>query len=235
MQKHLQLRIEAQGKYMQNILDKACQTLAGENPTLSTAGGFYKTMVNNQETPVNMQGAGLVKDFGSPLSFPSFQDLNIYGPSGTDQIDHQLHGMQDRPLLIDHPFMTANNNSSANTESIGGCYGKKRPVTPNSYGATSGKNMNPMMWSDDLRLQEPCLGQQRDHHESLFKSEDSMDGGPGLDSISDIYDTKPVLPGDDHLVGADQKSNLKMMTQSGTGTGLKGHRHEDQHLFPQTG
>ncbi|KAE8671042.1 hypothetical protein F3Y22_tig00112000pilonHSYRG00350 [Hibiscus syriacus] len=30
VQRHLQLRIEAQGKYRQSILEKACQTLAGE-------------------------------------------------------------------------------------------------------------------------------------------------------------------------------------------------------------
>ncbi|KAI4342419.1 hypothetical protein MLD38_027050 [Melastoma candidum] len=31
VQRHLQLRIEAQGKYMQSMLEKACQTLASEN------------------------------------------------------------------------------------------------------------------------------------------------------------------------------------------------------------
>ncbi|KAF3946046.1 hypothetical protein CMV_027643 [Castanea mollissima] len=31
VQKHLQMRIDAQGKYMETILDKACRTLAGEN------------------------------------------------------------------------------------------------------------------------------------------------------------------------------------------------------------
>ncbi|CAI8584399.1 unnamed protein product [Vicia faba] len=36
VQKHLQLRIEAQGKYMQSILEKAYQTLAGENMASAT-------------------------------------------------------------------------------------------------------------------------------------------------------------------------------------------------------
>ncbi|KAK4796403.1 hypothetical protein SAY86_028729 [Trapa natans] len=234
VQRHLQMRIEAQGKYMQTILEKACQTLVGEDHMAPSAG--YKTLVNSQGIPVNM-GAGSVKDFGFPLGFPSFQDLNMYGPTGgTDQIDLQIHGV-DRPLLIDHPFMTANNNSSANTDSIGGgCYGKKRPGTPSSYGATGGKNTSPLMWSDDLRIHEPCLGHQQDQHDSLFKSEDSMDRGPCLDSISDIFETKPVLSGGDHMAGgADQKSGLKATAQSGGGTLMKGHRREDQHLFPQTG
>lgn len=38
MQRHLQLRIEAQGKYMQSILEKACQTLAGDQSMSAVAG-----------------------------------------------------------------------------------------------------------------------------------------------------------------------------------------------------
>ncbi|XP_058096214.1 myb family transcription factor IPN2-like [Magnolia sinica] len=63
VQKHLQLRIEAQGKYMQTILEKACQTLAGEN----MASGSY-------------QGSS-----SPPIIFPSLQDLHLYG-SG-EQLD----------------------------------------------------------------------------------------------------------------------------------------------------
>lgn len=229
VQRHLQLRIEAQGKYMQSILEKACQTLAGENPVMipTAGGGSNKGMVSNQGIAVNTGGS--INDFGC---LPSFQDLNIYG---ADQIDHQLHGM-DRPLLIYHPFLSANNNNSTDPENIGSCYGKKRPASPDNYGAPGGKNMNPLMWSADLRLQEPCMGHQQDHHDPLFKGEDLMDRGPDLDHISDIYETKPVLSGDNnHLLSADdQKNNLKAMAQSGTDL-IKGHHHEDQHLFPQSG
>lgn len=170
VQRHLQLRIEAQGKYMQSILEKACQTLAGEN----MASGSYKGM-GTQGIPADMQGA--MKDFGSPL-FPSFQDLNIYGG---EQLDLQH---MDRPTL--EGFMP-NNNDNIN------CMGKKR-TSP--YGGSSGKS--PLMWPDDLRLQDSCLGPQDDPFkgDQIQIAPPSMDRGSDLDSISDIYETKPVLPGD---------------------------------------
>ncbi|XP_039006257.1 myb family transcription factor IPN2-like [Hibiscus syriacus] len=82
VQRHLQLRIEAQGKYMQSILEKACQSLAGE--TMAAAGDYKGTTV------------GAMKDF----NFPPFQDLNIYGD---DQLDLQ-HNME-RSASLDGHFM----------------------------------------------------------------------------------------------------------------------------------
>uniref|UniRef100_A0A2P2J7X0 Myb family transcription factor APL isoform X2 n=1 Tax=Rhizophora mucronata TaxID=61149 RepID=A0A2P2J7X0_RHIMU len=171
VQRHLQLRIEAQGKYMQSMLEKACQTLAGEN----MASGSYKGI--GDQGVVDM---GAVKDFG-PLAFPPFQDLNIYGG---DQIDLQ-HNI-DRPSL---------DGFLANNDSL--CLGKKRP---NPY-SDSGKN--PLIWSDDLRLQElgsapACLGPEDDPFKvgQIQIAPPTIDRGPNLDSISDIYETKPMLPED---------------------------------------
>lgn len=177
VQRHLQLRIEAQGKYMQSMLEKACQTLAGEN----IASGSYKGMGNQGVVTDHM---GAMKDFGH-LNFPQFQDLNIYGP--TDQLDLQ-HNM-DRPSL--DGFMQSNNDI---------CLGKKRA---NPYSGGTGKS--PLIWSDDLRLQDlgsapsSCLGPQDDP----FKGADqiqiappSIDRSADLDSISELYETKPVLQGD---------------------------------------
>ncbi|KAG4111898.1 hypothetical protein ERO13_D13G130100v2 [Gossypium hirsutum] len=167
VQRHLQLRIEAQGKYMQSILEKACQTLAGEN--MVSEG--YKGM-GNQGVP----DIGAMKDFG-PLNFPPFQDLNIYGG---DQLD--LPHNMDRPLL--DGFISNNDNT---------CLGKKRP---SPY---SGSGKSPLIWSDDLRLQDlgtapSCLGPQDDP----FKTDQIQLAPPSteLDSISEIYDAKPVLSGD---------------------------------------
>ncbi|XVE53416.1 hypothetical protein DITRI_Ditri03aG0001000 [Diplodiscus trichospermus] len=171
VQRHLQLRIEAQGKYMQSILEKACQTLAGEN----MAAGGYKGM-GNQGVP----DMGSMKDFG-PLNFPPFQDLNIYGG---DQLDLQQN--MDRPTL--EGFMP-------NSDKI--CLGKKRPST------YSGSGKSPLIWSDELRLQDlgtapSCLG----HQDDPFKTDQiqiaphSIDTSSKLESISDIYEAKPVLSGD---------------------------------------
>ncbi|GLU05099.1 hypothetical protein SLE2022_222180 [Rubroshorea leprosula] len=173
VQRHLQLRIEAQGKYMQTILEKACQTLTGEN----MASGSYKP-IGNQGVP----DMGVMKDFGPALSFPPFQDLNLYG---NDQIELHQNNM-DRPLL--DSFMQ-------NNDSI--CLGKKRP---NPYG---GSGKSPLIWSDELRLQDlgmaptSCLGPQ-DH--DPFKGDHIQIAPPSstheLDPIPEIYEAKPVLSGD---------------------------------------
>ncbi|KAH9646169.1 Myb family transcription factor APL [Citrus sinensis] len=175
VQRHLQLRIEAQGKYMQSILEKACQTLAsGETVTPAS----FKGTIGNQAVP----DVGTMKDFCPPLNFSQFQDLNLYGG---DQIDHLQQNM-DRQSSLDHGFMQSNDNI---------CLGKKRP---SPYNGGSGTGKSPLMWSDDLRLQDlataPCIGPQDDP----FKGDQIQIAPPSndLDSISDIYETKPVLSGD---------------------------------------
>lgn len=175
VQRHLQLRIEAQGKYMQSILEKACQTLSGEN----NASGSYKGIGNQGVSDV-----GPMKDFCPSLNFPPFQDLNIYG--GDHQLDLQQN--MDRPSL--DGFLSSNDSL---------CLGKKRP---SPYG---GNGKSPLIWSDDLRLQDlgsappSCLGPQDDP----FKADQIQIAPPStdLDSMSDMYETKPVLPGSDHAIG----------------------------------
>ncbi|PIA37622.1 hypothetical protein AQUCO_03000287v1 [Aquilegia coerulea] len=172
VQKHLQLRIEAQGKYMQNILEKACQTLASDN----MASGSYKS-VNNQE----VSDMSNMKDLSSSMSFPSLQDLHIYGG---EQLDMQQQ--MDRSSL--DGFSPINDNI---------CLGRRRP---NSYGSTS---KNPIIWSDDIRLQElgmsvPCLGSQDDSfkNDQIQAASLTIDSGNEMDNIGDGYETKPILPGD---------------------------------------
>ncbi|OMO77889.1 hypothetical protein COLO4_24976 [Corchorus olitorius] len=180
VQKHLQLRIEAQGKYMQSILEKACQTLAGENNMAAGGGGSYKGMGGNQGVP----DMGTMKDFG-PLNFPPFQDLNIYGG---DQLDHHLHhNMDTRPSL--EAFLPSNNDAI--------CLGNKK--RPNPY---SGSGKSPLIWSDELRLQDlgtapsSCLDDPFKTDQQIQIGPPSLDRTTDLDSISDIYEAKPVLSGD---------------------------------------
>ncbi|XP_011095764.1 myb family transcription factor APL isoform X1 [Sesamum indicum] len=179
VQRHLQLRIEAQGKYMQTILEKACQTLAGEN----MASGSY-----NKAMGPDISG---MKDFGpAAMNFPSLQDLNIYGATDHLELHHQN---MDRSSI--DPFMHTNNDSMM--------LSKKRP---NPYSNNSGKS--PLIWADDLRLQElgtpaaaPCL----DDHHQIQIAPLSIDRGSDIDSVSDIYETKPILSGDHHDSMGDKK------------------------------
>ncbi|KAG1326379.1 Myb family transcription factor APL [Cocos nucifera] len=173
VQKHLQMRIEAQGKYMQTILDKACQTLSGDQ---AMASGSYKALGNQ-----GVMDMAAMKDMGSQMSFPSLQDLQLYCG---DQLDMQQQ--MDRPL--DGFFPT--------NEGI--CLGKKRP---NPYGS-NGKS--PLIWVDDLRLQElgsaaACMGTQEEPSKSdpLQNIAPSMiDSGMDMDSMTEVYETKPVLSTD---------------------------------------
>lgn len=172
VQRHLQLRIEAQGKYMQTILEKACQTLAGEN----MASGSYKG-IGNQGVP----DMGAMKDFGSSLNFPSLQDLNIYGG---EQLD--LQQSMDRSL----------DGFIPNTDNI--CLGKKRP----SPYSGSGKNpliWSDDLRMHELGTATSCLGSQDDpfKSEQIQIAPPSLDrGADHMDPISEIYETKPILSGD---------------------------------------
>lgn len=192
VQKHLQLRIEAQGKYMQSILEKACQTLAGEN-NMPSGGVCYKGIIGNNQAAAHHDHN--IKDFTttSPLSFPSFQDLNLYDAAGGDH----------------HGFMSNNDNI---------CVAKKRLISPNNNNyiinttsttaGSSGKS--PLVWSDiDLRLQDlgstaaassscTTLGPP-DHHSDHDPFKGNHRGNTDIDSFSEaasgIYtnETKPAV------------------------------------------
>nr|CAB3449016.1 unnamed protein product [Digitaria exilis] len=121
VQKHLQMRIEAQGKYMQSILEKAYQTIASGDVTACPAG--YKSLGNQTILDVCS-----LKDIGpASMGFASLQDLHMYGGGHLD-LQQQL---MDRPM---EAFF-------ANCDI--GSLGKKRAHNPYA----SGKS--PMMWGDD--------------------------------------------------------------------------------------
>lgn len=162
---------------MQTILEKACQTvLAGEN--IAAASGSYNKAVATGPGP-EISG---MKEFGPTINFPSLQDLNIYGSS--DQLEHLHHQNMERSSM--EAFMPAADNF----------LGKKRSNPYNN----SGKS--PLIWADDLRLQElgtattpSCLDDPQIQIGPL-----SIDRGSDIDSVSDIYESKPILSSD-HSIG----------------------------------
>ncbi|KAK6133168.1 hypothetical protein DH2020_033087 [Rehmannia glutinosa] len=181
VQRHLQLRIEAQGKYMQTILEKACQTLAGEN----MAAPNY----------TNNKPMGLELNSGPPsMNFPSLQDLNIYGNT-----DHQLelHHQTIERSSINNAFMPSNNDTFY--------LSNKRPSNN-----SSGKS--PLIWADDLRLQDLGTSSCLDDHNGHIQ----IDRGSGVDSGSDIYEAKPVLSGDfEKKFDVSTKMNHSAVTAGG--------------------
>ncbi|KAF0904886.1 hypothetical protein E2562_038611 [Oryza meyeriana var. granulata] len=113
VQKHLQIRVEAQGKYMQSILEKAYQALSSGDCATWPAG--YKSLGNQA-----------VLDIGGSMSFPSLQDLQLYGGSHLD-----LQQQMERPM---DSFLAFNEISCI------GSVGKKSP----SHYSSTGKS--PMVW-----------------------------------------------------------------------------------------
>ncbi|XP_028799706.1 myb family transcription factor APL-like [Neltuma alba] len=231
VQKHLQLRIEAQGKYMQSILEKAYQTLAGENMA-ATNNLKGNISIGAAQAMPEIGAGGVRKDFSSTLNFP-FQELNIYGGGsvGSDQLDHHLHHME-RPQL--EGLMIPNNNNNNNNENLS--LGKKRP---NPYNSTA-TGKSPLIWNDDLRLHQDigtassCLGGPQDDpfkgfDQQLHIAPPSLDHRAGeMDpTMSEIYDTKPVLQGEavcDKFSEASVKLERPSPKRTATTTPLQGER-----------
>ncbi|CAN4096902.1 unnamed protein product [Withania somnifera] len=189
VQRHLQLRIEAQGKYMQTILEKACQTLGGEE-NMAVPARTFKGIGNQGGLIPDISAA--FKEFGAPpLSFSSFQDLNICGGHDQQVELHAQSSMGERSSSF-NGFMHLGNTTDHNLS-----LGKKRP-SPFSNGG-NGNGKSPFMWSDDFRLQElggatagaSCLGPNNEEDQQIIQMERSCN--PELDSVSDIYDSKPIL------------------------------------------
>lgn len=185
VQRHLQLRIEAQGKYMQTILEKACQTLGGEE-NMSLPTRTFKGIGNHQGGLIPDISAAF-KEFGTPpLTFSSFQDLNICG----EHIDlHAQSSMGERSSSFDG-FMNLSNTSTDHNLSLG-----KKRASP--YNTSNGKS--PFMWSDDFRLHElggggSCLGSNNEDDHQIIQMERSCN--PEIDSVSDMYESKPLLQDD---------------------------------------
>ncbi|KAI3703723.1 hypothetical protein L1987_73917 [Smallanthus sonchifolius] len=185
VQRHLQLRIEAQGKYMQSILEKACQTLAGDQSMAAAAAGGYNNngigmnMNINASTsstrhldqpPPNHRGSAMlfpsdhvpsaIKDFG-PLNFPSFQDLNLYGTSPSPS-----------------------------------------PPAVGTTG-TDAAQKSPLMWSDDHHRQH------ENHQIGVLSNSNSEGGGDGCDLdptvTNHIFETKPLTLVSSHNINHHQK------------------------------
>ncbi|CAN8240413.1 unnamed protein product [Cochlearia groenlandica] len=190
VQRHLQLRIEAQGKYMQSILERACQTLAGENmaaATAAAAGGSYKG---------NLGSSSLSAAVGPPphpLSFPPFQDLNIYGnTSDHHQVLHDHHHNNNFHHQNIENHFNINNNNVADTNIY---LGKKRPNNPSFGNDHVRKGL--MMWSDND--QDQTLNDDDDDDDHRIQIQMATHVSTDLDSLSEIYERKSNDEGNNNV------------------------------------
>ncbi|URD80559.1 MYB family transcription factor [Musa troglodytarum] len=170
VQKHLQLRIEAHGKYMQSILERACQTLEAE----SLVSGSYKG--HGDQGVADM---GAIKEIGSPMSFPSLQDLHL---CGGDQLD--LQSQVDGPLDGFYPI----------NDSI---LGKKRMIWADD------------LRLQELGSTSACVGPKEEpccKSEQLQIVPSVIDAAISADPMANVYEGKPVLsmerPGEKQYEGS---------------------------------
>ncbi|KAL9266547.1 Myb family transcription factor IPN2-like protein [Drosera capensis] len=106
VQRRLQLRIEAHGKYMQNMLEKAYQTLAGDQNMAAAAGNPSSSNV------ADMKDLGYLQ-----MNFPSLHDLNICrGGGGAEQVDIGHHS-QSIGDFIQHQNSMSDQYSGGNGKS----------------------------------------------------------------------------------------------------------------------
>ncbi|XP_047076409.1 myb family transcription factor IPN2-like isoform X1 [Lolium rigidum] len=124
VQKHLQMRIEAQGKYMQSILEKAYQSLSSGDVAVNPAGG-YKSLGSHG----GVLDVCSIKDISTAsMGFPSLQDLHLYGGGHLD--------LQQQHAPMESFFSCSDGGGGL------GSLGKKR-----SGQYAGGKS--PMLWGDD--------------------------------------------------------------------------------------
>ncbi|KAF8103104.1 hypothetical protein N665_0188s0060 [Sinapis alba] len=165
LERHLQLRIEAQGKYMQSILERACQTLAGENMAAAAAvvGGGYKGNLGISSL------SAAVGPSTHPLNFPPFQDLNIYGNTTEQVVNHHNFHHQN----IENHY-TANNAADTNIY-----LGKKRSNP--SFCNDVSKEL--LLWSD--QDQDLVGNQPNDDEHRIQIIQMSTHVSSDLDSLSE--------------------------------------------------
>ncbi|KAI3985778.1 hypothetical protein MKX01_036952, partial [Papaver californicum] len=160
VQRHLQLRIEAQGKYMQTILEKACQTLVGgahENVSFastSPAGvaALHHMAGTSRTTMMSSNNNKVAAGFANSTSFPSLQDLHIYGSGVQSTVlgDHQQVALDDDvggdQTMKQQMIGRSPSLDEINVSRLGKNY---------RSGSSSNQLQKPaFIWDDDFRLQQ---------------------------------------------------------------------------------
>lgn len=189
VQKHLQMRVEAQGKYMQSILEKAYQAVGSSECATWPTG--YKSL-----------GSPAVLDIGSSMGFSSLQDLQFYGGSSNCGMDqHQLMLQMMRPTMDDHNFLTLGESGTGAGSSVS----KKGPASNNHCSSTSNSSM---MWAaGEEQAKSAATGQLQ-----MGSSSTSM-----MDPITNVYDgtAKPIMSSGDSMSSKgfeSSSSKLEMMS-----------------------
>lgn len=187
VQKHLQLRIEAQGKYMQSILEKACQTLAGQ--TVSSAG----TESRRQELP-DLASKVSNDFFRTPsrgaVNYPSLTEINAF----RGEHSHMRQQTQLTDCSVDSCLTSNETFGKMIEENVQGVSMKRPlPFYCNSDTAVWEKDAK----ADDVRVHElsnelsnTCLGQKENFKGEQRPSSSPVKSESERNSVSDVFETR---------------------------------------------
>lgn len=177
VQKLLQMRIEAHGKYMQSILQRACKALAAES--MVNSGSSFKAPA----MATDGQLGAPIKELSCSMSFPSLPGIHLYG-SG-DQLDHHN---------LDHSFNFSPDNSA---ESI--ILGKSK-----RHGPCNVNGRSPWLgWGGAFG--PSSVDQEPSKCDQLHMSPPVIEAGIEVNPMANVYETKPMLSLDGTLTAADEK------------------------------
>jgi hypothetical protein len=165
VQKHLQMRVEAQGKYMQSILEKAYQALGSSECTT---------------WPTGYIGGN------SSMGFSSLQDLHFYGGSSSYMDQHQL---------MDHNFLTlgetAGGSSSVSKKGMPAASSNHCSSTSNSSMMWAGEEQQAksatgqlQMGSSSTSVMDPTITNMYDGAKPIMSGDHSMGSNEGFEGLN---------------------------------------------------
>ncbi|WOL18850.1 Myb family transcription factor [Canna indica] len=201
VQRHLQLRMEAEGRYMQSLLERACQAMAAPQCMESNmaslgfndfGGQALADMIATKDLSCNLN----LTPTPNPLAVlpsPVVHDhAQLYGGGHQvlDPMQHQLNNSNTTDL---DGFLLANDST------VSLC--KK---SPNPYNPGDGSK-NLFLWADDLH-------HVQEEDQSCKSGDDQLEVAPplidtgicaaGVGSLADIYEAKPTM----NTVATDQSA-----------------------------
>ncbi|KAJ0087604.1 hypothetical protein Patl1_33193 [Pistacia atlantica] len=109
VQQHLQMRIDAQRKYMQTMMEKACHTINCEE-NVSSQSQWLNLGIDDQE--LQEMNINIMKDFSFLENFPSLEEFNVGTTSSLLEDDAFKGNDQQLQLQLQMAPLTADGNKN---------------------------------------------------------------------------------------------------------------------------
>ncbi|CAA0815478.1 Myb family transcription factor APL [Striga hermonthica] len=181
LERHLQLRIEAHGRYMQTILEKACQTLSNDNMTaaLQAAPARY-----NKAHSLG-HGPGILvmnREFRPSVNFPSL----LQDPNNNNDNNNNNFLTKKRP----NPYSNSTNCGTGKTPFIWADDMRMQDSLAGEYSCSDDHKILVGSLSVDLRPSDHISGPIPEH---IYESKPITLSGDNLIGENKKFDVSPFL------------------------------------------